>query len=94
MSTELLCHLFISSLKISLTPACLWAFNDLDGQEGLACCDSWGHKESDMTEWLNWTELNWIELNKLDSVLVPRSMERNEYLCLKAAYSLLNLERQ
>ena len=25
---------------------------------GLACCDSWGHKEWDMTEWLNWTELN------------------------------------
>ena len=22
------------------------------------CCNSWGHKESDMTEWLNWTELN------------------------------------
>ena len=21
-----------------------------DGQEGLACCSSWGHKESDMTE--------------------------------------------
>ena len=21
-----------------------------DGQGGLACCDSWGHKESDMTE--------------------------------------------
>ena len=20
-----------------------------DGQGGLACCDSWGHKESDMT---------------------------------------------
>ena len=30
-----------------------------DGQGGLACCDSWGHKESDTTEWLNWTELNW-----------------------------------
>ena len=29
-----------------------------DGQGGLACCDLWGHKESDMTEWLNWTELN------------------------------------
>ena len=27
-----------------------------DGQGGLACCDSWGHKELDMTEWLNWTE--------------------------------------
>ena len=28
-----------------------------DGQGGLACYDSWGHKESDTTEWLNWTEL-------------------------------------
>ena len=28
-----------------------------DGQGGLVCCDSWGHKESDMTERLNWTEL-------------------------------------
>ena len=32
-----------------------------DGQGGLACCGSWGHKESDTTEWLNWTELNWTE---------------------------------
>ena len=28
-----------------------------DGQGGLECCDAWGHKESDMIEWLNWTEL-------------------------------------
>ena len=28
-----------------------------DGHGGLACCDSWGHKESDTTERLNWTEL-------------------------------------
>ena len=28
-----------------------------DGQGGLVCCDSWGHKELDTTEWLNWTEL-------------------------------------
>ena len=27
-----------------------------DGQGGLACCDSWDHKELDTTEWLNWTE--------------------------------------
>ena len=27
-----------------------------DGQGGLACCNSWDHKESDTTEWLNWTE--------------------------------------
>ena len=31
-----------------------------DGQGGLVCCNSWGRKESGMTEWLNWTELNWI----------------------------------
>ena len=28
-----------------------------DGQGGLACCDSWGGKELDTTERLNWTEL-------------------------------------
>ena len=28
-----------------------------DGQGGLAWYDSWGHKESDTTERLNWTEL-------------------------------------
>ena len=27
-----------------------------DGQGGLACCDSWGCKELDTTERLNWTE--------------------------------------
>ena len=30
-----------------------------DGQGSLTCCSPWGCKESDMTEWLNWTELNW-----------------------------------
>ena len=28
-----------------------------DGQGSLTCCSLWGHKESDMTERLNWTEL-------------------------------------
>ena len=27
-----------------------------DGQGGLAFSDSWGRKESDIIEWLNWTE--------------------------------------
>ena len=27
-----------------------------DGQGGLACCDSWGRKQSDTTERLNWTD--------------------------------------
>ena len=29
-----------------------------DGQGGLVCCDSWGCKELDTTEQLNWTERN------------------------------------
>ena len=29
-----------------------------DGQGVLVCCNPWGHKELDMTEWLNLTELN------------------------------------
>ena len=28
-----------------------------DEQGGLACCSPWDRKESDMTEWLSWTEL-------------------------------------
>ena len=34
-----------------------WTLGVGDGQGGLACCDSWGRKESDTIEWLNWTEL-------------------------------------
>ena len=34
-----------------------WTPVDGDGQGGLACCNSWGRKESDTTERLNW--LNW-----------------------------------
>ena len=35
-----------------------------DGQGGLACCGSWGHKELDMTELLNWTEVVKYWINK------------------------------
>ena len=34
-----------------------WTPGVSDGQGGLECCDSWGRKESDMTERLNWTAL-------------------------------------
>ena len=34
-----------------------------DGQGGLACCSSWGCKELDTTERLNWTELSTNLLN-------------------------------
>ena len=42
-----------------------------DGQGGLACCDSWGRKESDTTEGLNWTELNkWFEKEDTTTIRV------------------------
>ena len=40
-----------------------------DGQGGLACCISWGCKESDMTEWLNWTELNETDSHEIWKVV-------------------------
>ena len=46
-----------------------WTLGVGDGQGGLACCDSWGRKESDTTERLNWTELNWTEAILLESIL-------------------------
>ena len=33
-----------------------WTLGVGDGQGGLVCCNSWGHKESDTTEQLNWTD--------------------------------------
>ena len=50
-----------------------WTPGDGDGQGGLACCDSWGRKESDTTEWLNWTECIHVESRKAVQIKVfPR----------------------
>ena len=38
-----------------------------DGQGGLACCSSWGHKESDTSEWLNWTD--WYFVHSLSLIV-------------------------
>ena len=37
-----------------------------DGQGGLACCGSWGRKESDMTEQLNSVELRCLRVKAVD----------------------------
>ena len=42
-----------------------WTPGDGDGQGGLACCDSWGRKESDTTERLNWTDERFLQVNLL-----------------------------
>ena len=44
-----------------------WTLGDGDGQGGLACCNSWGSKESDTTE-----QLNWIDALKTSSHLKYR----------------------
>ena len=44
-----------------------------DGQGALACCDSWGDKELDTTDWLNWTEL----LPKVENLMVTFSHVRS-----------------
>ena len=50
-----------------------------DGQGGLACYDSWGCKESDTTEWLNWPELNWQALTSSQGMCYCWSMGRTWY---------------
>ena len=48
-----------------------------DGQGGLVCCDSWGCKESDMTEQLNWTDwtcyLEFFHLNMQVPISISHS---------------------
>ena len=41
-----------------------WTLLVGDGQGGLACCNSWGRKESATTEWLNWTELKTCKMSR------------------------------
>ena len=55
-----------------------------DGQGDLACCDSWGRKESYTTERLNWTEVRsgW-------SIVTGLSSFRKPLYCLKILEVLL-----
>ena len=49
-----------------------------DEQGSLASCSSWGHKESDTTEWLNWTGLKYYsKLYNLQLVVKNPQVWRN-----------------
>ena len=48
------------STSVSQSSVNNWCFHVFCINRRLLCCDSWGRKESDTTERLNWTELNWI----------------------------------
>ena len=43
-------HYWLNAHEFEQTPG------DSEGHGSLACCSPWGHTESDMTEWLNWTD--------------------------------------
>ena len=57
-----------------------WTPVDGDGQGGLVCCDSWGRKELDMTERLNWTELNGL-------VVFPTFFNLSLNLAIRSSWS-------
>ena len=60
-------------------------------QRGLACCNSWGCKESDTTEQLNWTELIQKDVEKLTRISniykvvkdIPLKKYRDQQMWLK-----------
>ena len=54
-----------------------WTLGVGDGQGGLACCDSWGRKESDTTERLDWTELNWTNYLSENTILIKTNKEHH-----------------
>ena len=54
-----------------------------DGQGGLVCCGSWGRKESDTTERLNWTESSGSFFPPLSSCFDPViDLPQNHALCV------------
>ena len=68
-----------------------WTLGVGDGQGSLACCGSWGRKESDTTEQLHWTELNWkywsfspsISPSNEYSGLIPFSLDYFDLLAVQ-----------
>ena len=66
-----------------------WPLGVGDAQGGLVCCDSWGRKESDTTEWLNWTEQNWSDFNmwgRLHIIHLVQMTEHSRVVILNLGY--------
>ena len=53
-----------------------------DGQWSLACCSPWGHKESDMTEQLNWTNVPLFILFICSQLNFNSELKWTDLLCM------------
>ena len=49
-----------------------WTPGVSDGQGGLACCNSWGRKESDTTERLNWLMILTVDFPNLPFIVLKK----------------------
>ena len=77
-----------------------WTPGDGNGQGGLACCDSWGRKESDTAEWLDWTELNWDKYQYIclgitwpQSPLVLKWLYFSFSMCAAIVYIIVHISK-
>ena len=64
-----------------------------DGQGGLACCDSCGHKESNMTEQLNWTELKRLKSIVMDTYNPDLPQAGLTFQVIKRQWATFNQEK-
>ena len=71
-SVQSLSHVWLNGHEFEWTPG------DSGGQRSLMCCSPWGCKESDTTEWLNWTEgtKRWIRFNSFQSCQEKRGVKQ------------------
>ena len=61
--------LIFFTLTFELPCESQWTPGVGDGHGGLAFCDSWGRKESDTTEQLNWTDAPTIDAKEAEGDL-------------------------
>ena len=66
-----------------------WTLGVCDGQGVLACCNLWGRKESDTTEWLNCTEMMFSDIIRYLLTIHISSLEK--WLLSSSAYFLIRL---
>ena len=68
-----------------------------DEQGSLVCCSPWGHKESDMTEQLNWTGMLEMKFNLFlhtnEKTGIKRLSEGWSKLMIEHAYTIMVLAR-